>query len=336
MPIRPSSAADVARLVEELSSSSAFRRETAAARLAVIGARAISALTSLALDDRAPARARVAALQALESIGDSRALPMARKLADNEGEIGTAAIGVIGAVAKTTGPAAAQAFEWLAAVAMDAEAAEARRLASLAALEGSSDRHLEPIYAALAADPNERLSAHALRGGSGQTEPLESAISRLPNDPRLVAAMIREDADTTDVAALRRLVDAIRQYERGATGDVQAAWTAARGQVHQTLAARGSRLGVYDLRETLEMAHGPLPVGFLAAAAAVGDAACLDPLAGAWGKAPVKDRWWREHLAEAFRAIVKREGLTRRHPVLKKLLERRPEAGALVALAKKN
>jgi hypothetical protein len=47
------------------------------------------------------------------------------------------------------------------------------------------------------------------------------------------------------------------------------------------------------------------------------------------------ERWWREHLADAFRAIVKRDDLTRRHPTLRKILERWPAAGVLVAAAKR-
>jgi hypothetical protein len=89
------------------------------------------------------------------------------------------------------------------------------------------------------------------------------------------------------------------------------------------------------LRETLERAEGPLPVGFLAAAASVGDAACLEPIAAAWASAPPDDHWWRDHLVDAFAAIVKREALTRRHPVLKRILERQPAAAVLVAMARK-
>jgi hypothetical protein len=146
--------------------------------------------------------------------------------------------------------------------------------------------------------------------------------------------MVRDDADTTPVTALRRLLDEIRARERGTAGDSQLAWMAVRGQVHLILAARSSRIGLYDLRETIGRAEGPLPVGFLAAAGAVGDASCLDALAAAW-VAAVENRWWRDHLADAFRAIVRRDALTRKHPVLRRILERRPAAGVLVALAKK-
>jgi hypothetical protein len=76
-------------------------------------------------------------------------------------------------------------------------------------------------------------------------------------------------------------------------------------------------------------------VGFLSAAAVIGDFSCLMPLARAWVESDQDDRWWREHLAEAFGAIVAREALTRRHPALKLILERWPSTGVLVAAAKR-
>src|SRR3990167_8946536 len=45
------------------------------------------------------------------------------------------------------------------------------------------------------------------------------------------------------------------------------------------LADRGSRLALYDVRETLETVPGPLPVEFLSALTAVGDVSCLEPIA---------------------------------------------------------
>jgi hypothetical protein len=71
------------------------------------------------------------------------------------------------------------------------------------------------------------------------------------------------------------------------------------------------------LRESLETAKGSLPAEFLAAMTLVGDATCLEAIAGAHAKS--KDSWWRQHLAGAFTAIVKRERLTRRHAVLKRI-----------------
>jgi hypothetical protein len=193
------------------------------------------------------------------------------------------------------------------------------------------------VYGALAGDASPSVAARATRHATaGAAQSLESALeNELPDDPAVVAAMIHEDAESAKVTALRTLVEAIRSKERRAPEEIRNGWTAARGQVHGVLAARGSRLALYDLRETLEQAAGPLPVGFLAAAAAVGDAGCLEPLAAAWITASPDERWWRDHLAEAFGAIVKREALTRRHPVLKKILERQPAAAVLVAIARK-
>ena len=70
-------------------------------------------------------------------------------------------------------------------------------------------------------------------------------------------------------------------------------------------------------------------MAFLAALEEVGDATCLEPLAAAYdASAAGADPWWRDHLATAFRAIVHREGLTRRHAAVKRLTTRWPVATA--------
>jgi hypothetical protein len=322
--------------MEDLSSGEPLRRETALARLAVIGARAVTKLSALAQNGESPGPARLAALQALEAIGDPRSLGPALNLAERDDEIGVAAIGVLGAIARLRDARATRAFDRLAALVLDREARADRRLAGLAALEGLSERLLSPIYKALAADPNPRLNARGTRRAAGATVPLEVLLERpLPDDPGLITAVIREEGESAKVTTLRRAVEAIRDRERGATSARQAEWTAARGLVHQALAARASRLALYDLRETLEHANGLLPVGFLAAAAAIGDGTCLEPLAAAWVQSAAGDRWWRDHLAEAFRAIVRRERLNRRHQIFRRILERWPSAGVLVAEARK-
>ena len=57
----------------------------------------------------------------------------------------------------------------------------------------------------------------------------------------------------------------------------------------------------------------------------VGDATCLESVAAAYAHAPGGgDDWWRDHLADTFRAIVKREKLTPRHAVMKKIQKRWP------------
>jgi len=96
----------------------------------------------------------------------------------------------------------------------------------------------------------------------------------------------------------------------------------ARAAAHVALADRGSRVALYDLRETIESAREPIPVEFFAAVTAIGDATCLEPMAVAYRRA--KDDWSRRHLADAFRAIVSREKMTRRHATAKKIEKRFP------------
>src|SRR5262249_49991097 len=133
------------------------------------------------------------------------------------------------------------------------------------------------------------------------------------------------------LAELQRLVDRLRaQEQRETTPSRREEWRAVRGAVHQALAARNSRLALYDLRDSL-LAPERLPVAFLAALEEIGDASCLDTLAAAYDASSRSgDPWWREHLASAFRAIVQREGLTGRRAVLKRVLARWPESGELL------
>jgi hypothetical protein len=339
MSIVPS--ADTARLIAELESDDTLRRETAAARLSVIGGRAVTRLLALAGNDAAPVHARLAALGALEAIGDSRAYPIAKTLTEGaDVRLAVAAIGVLGALAEADGPNADKAFDKLTGLALDASVDSDRRVAACQALEGQPANVVTPILDALSQESAAPVQAHAARAKAGANEPIDSLENgELPQDPAVLIAILREEGADARVTLLRSLVDRVRSRERAAKSPaVREQWTAARGLLHQHLAARNSRLAVYDLRESLEAAaqhssSAPLPVGFLAAAAAVGDAECLEPLASCWIAAS-DDKWWRDHLAEAFAAIVKREKITRKHASLKKILQKWPAAGPLVATAK--
>ena len=68
---------------------------------------------------------------------------------------------------------------------------------------------------------------------------------------------------------------------------------------------RGSRIALYDLRETVECATEPIALEFLAALNTLGDPSCLEGLAKAYGA--TADRWWRGHLLQTFRTIVGRD-----------------------------
>ena len=152
---------------------------------------------------------------------------------------------------------------------------------------------------------------------------------RLPDAPDELRAAVATRASTAPLNTLRTLVDVVRSQERDAGGDgARRGWPALRGSLHQALAFRGSRVALYDLRETLEDAATPLPTSFLTALHVLGDASCLEPLAAAWGAAE-PDRTaeglrWRQQLASALRAIAQREKITKRHAVMKKIAARWP------------
>jgi hypothetical protein len=99
----------------------------------------------------------------------------------------------------------------------------------------------------------------------------------------------------------------------------------ARAAAHLALAERGSRLALYDLRESLN-GTARLPVEFVAALSLVGDAGCLEAIAGAYARASeagrARDDWWRQHLAGAFVTIARREKVTKRHAAMKKIEKR--------------
>ena len=145
---------------------------------------------------------------------------------------------------------------------------------------------------------------------------------RLPADGELFRHALARAAETLTLQDVLSLIERIRDHEKTVPAGARGQWEAARAAAHLVLARRGSRIALYDLRETIQRAREPLAMEFLAALDAIGDAASLEPLAKAYASA--QDRWWRGHLAQAFRAIVRREGLTRRHAAVKRLHERDP------------
>jgi hypothetical protein len=134
---------------------------------------------------------------------------------------------------------------------------------------------------------------------------------------------------TARLTDLQRLVDLVRARERTEQDPGRREqWRVVRGALHQALAARNSRLALYDLRDSL-LEPERLPVAFLAAIEEIGDASCVETLAAAYDASSRSgETWWRGHLASAFRAIVHREGLTRRHAAIKRAMSRWPDATA--------
>lgn len=338
MVIKSSAARDIGRLLSELASDDEIRREAAVARLAIIGPRAVGRLVeTLGADPPAPTRAAI--LRALEAIGDRRALaPALERLTDSDPRASLAAVGVIRRfLGSDDHDLAAAAFEGLAALALDGARPAGTRLAALEAIDEVPGSSAKLLRERLAEDPDALTRrAEALRhhvGPQGPAVSLETILGRMPDDPEVVRAALHAEGPSAPLATLGHLVDALREREASARRlEDRAAWRAARGAAHQALSARNSRLALYDLRETLADTSEPLPVGFVAAIETIGDESCLDAVARAWSNAqPHADAWWRRHLHEAFRAIVKRERLTRRSAALKRALARWPQASALVA-----
>jgi HEAT repeat protein len=328
--IRRFAAEEIRQLVDRLTGDDVLRREAASARLAIIGSRAVGTLTR-ALDSPLPPSAQTAILRTLEAIHDPRSVAPAAGLVDSpDVETASAAADVLRGFLRSADAALAEAaFERLTSVTLDPTRPEPVRAAALEALSELPAETTAQVLRELRHDPSGRLRGIAARpveaASRAETLTEVTAAARCP-EPRDLRAMLAAEAGSTPLPVLRRLVDLLREREAAETASPRRTeWQAARAAVHQSMAARRSRLALYDLRETLAAVPGPLPVGFMAALETVGDASCLDEIAAAYIRARrARDNWWVEHLVLAFRSIVSRERLTRRSAALKHVASKRP------------
>jgi hypothetical protein len=331
--IKASSSRQISALVADLSSDRAVAREAAVARLTVIGARAVDPLIALVESAAAPF-ARAAALRTLEAISDPHArAAIVRAIDDPDTSVAEAAC--TAARGYLRGPHGADVLDRLTRAALDRSRGVAIRSAAVNAMRALPASAIAPILRQLHDDPEEEVRAVAdsapAGGGRKRTDPartLAAAVAgRLPGDPALLRHAIVSAGGSTQLTDLLRVIEAVRQCEERDEPERRAAWRAARAAAHLSLANRGSRIALFDLRESLEAAGGHAadarqPVEFLAALSAVGDASCLEAIAAAHARA--RDRWWSDHLAKTFRTIVAREGLTRRHGAIRKIEKRWP------------
>ena len=339
MPIRPSAGAEIRRLIDALGADDEVTRESAVARLAVLGPRAVEILLQ-AYGAGAP-RSRAGILRALEAIADPRTLPLARAaLADPSTDTVVAAIGALRTFLSSPDPALSRdALDAVVATALDTSQPASPRLAALDALRVLPGDVGEAVRKNLIADSDPDVRARAAAApapAASQTAAQDEAAlwreaveGRLPASPAPLKQALVSRRGTARLTELQHLVDYLRTREQWeADVERREEWRAVRGAVHQALAGRNSRLALYDLRDSL-LDPERLPVAFLAALEEVGDATCLEALAAAYDTSSRSgDAWWREHVATAFRAIVRREGLTRRHAAVKRALARWPEAAA--------
>ena len=281
MVIRTSSRSQLDSLIADLSSDREVTREAAIARLRVLGVRAAARLTAVALDDREPATARQAALRALEGVEDARSIEAAaRTVGDADERVALASVAVLRTVIR--GRLGLRAVEQLSSAALASDRPRPVRLAAIQALRDLDAATVAPLVDALSHDADQiiRQAVQPPAARASRRDPLASALEgRLPADPSALGRAVAASTDNVSLPQLHSLLERIRERERSVDEAEQRAWITARGAVHTVLARRGSHLGVYDLRETLERAKEPLPVEFLAALTAVGDPSCLEAFA---------------------------------------------------------
>jgi hypothetical protein len=329
LPRRP--APPIAALVHDVVTGAPIAREAAVARLAIAGGRA-EGLVIQALAAAEPG-AQAALLGVLERWTTPRALDASLPfLTADDPTVATAAVAAVRPHLQSADPdLAARALDALVTASLDAGRAEPARLAALDALADAGGTSVQAVHARLRDDPSDRIrravaSDAGSSGVAGAAQQIEALAADPGRDPLAVQRLIGEAGGQGSLAALHQLVLAIAHRERTATTDAErAGWTVALGAAHHALAARGSRLARMDLRDALDRT-APERLGELVAAAeAIGDAACLAPLAAAWsaGEGPTRAR-----VAAAFAAIVARERLSRRHAAVKDVIVRWPQAAA--------
>ena len=345
VPIKASSARQIETLIADLGSDHAAAREAAVARLTLVGARAVDRLLLL-LDSDASSVARAAALRVLEAIADPRALdPVLDGLDAADATVACAAASAARVFLR--GPRGNVAVDRLTTAVMDTTRNEEVRVAALRALGDLERSTLAPLLDALQKDPSDAIKAATKL--TAKVDPVEvvtrAADRGLPQDPDELGEALTRAGAGLPLPLLLRVIERVREREAAEPAARRAEWTRVRGRVHVALAARGSRIALYDLRESLEAAtsttsiSGPLPVEFLAALSTAGDASCLEAVAAAYARSrpstisqgpagrkgtggPGDNVWWRDHLADAFKTIVQRERLTRRHAIVKKIEKR--------------
>ena len=304
MVIRASSSRDIEQLMVDLREGGSAR-EAAVARLRVIGGRADGRLASFIASDAASS-GRQAALRALEGREEARARQIARAACDDtDSDVAIAAIAVLrGWVSHESGT---EVLDVLSGIALDPRREGVVRLAALDALSEFPADIVRPLL--------QRMPASLKSDGS---------VGEALDNPLAMSEWIAGHRDAPLSALHEAIVRSRSQDQDGLPTHIRQAWTVARGAAHAALAERGSRVALYDLRESFDAARTPLPLDFLSAMSALGDVTCMEALARAWSAAP-EDTWWRDRLRETAADILKRDKLTGRHPAIKRLRSRYPD-----------
>ena len=310
-------APDVPSLIEGLRDGG-DRREAAIARLIIAGRRAVARLVE-ACRDTTDRELQIAILRILEATGDERALAAAATAIAAHGDVAVAGIAVLRELmGRPEGGADVKALDMLLAIARDPSADRRVRAAAVSALD-NAPADVRQAIGGLAASDSPLPAAESLDDALWE----DALNGRLPDNPARLREAIPVHAAAAALADLRRLIEALGAREQGEPRRASAQqWLAVRGALHQALALRGSRIALYDLRETFDRAAVQLPSAFLGAVQTIGDDSCLEPLAAAFARA--KEARWQHQLAQAFHEIVKRERITKRHSALRRALAKAP------------
>ncbi|MGV3518478.1 hypothetical protein [Luteitalea sp.] len=341
MPTRPGQSRTL--LDELLATHDAVAVEAAIARLAIIGRPALRLVVQqLATADQThlPRLLRV-----LERIGDPGTLGAIRPLLGHAApEVAGAAVDAMGALLDARETAVASgALDALTATLLDTSRADVVRVRALEAIASAPERSetydadvLEPLRDQLRRDPSAALRdavAAPPPGGEDAAPALDGdacleavAAGTLPTAPEVLRQALATHGPDAPLTILHRVIERVRVHERAVAPDLVEGWRVVRAAAHLALAARGSRLAIYDLRESLEVLGEQTPVGMLSALQQVGDASVLDAVAEAWQASD--NAWFKGQLTGIFRAVVDREKLTRRHAAVKKITARLPETVA--------
>jgi hypothetical protein len=317
---------EIRSLIGALSSHDAVERESAVARLAVMGRPATDRLIG-AFGATNAVTVKVGVLQALERVADPRALSLACAALDGPADVAVAAAAALKPLLDSRDASvSAAALDALVAAALDSSRERRVRLAAHGALQDIPASMLAKITEAI--DTGETKRRKKISYDDAVLD--DAADGRLPANPDELRAAVVAKGGIAPLGSLQKVIDAVRAREAQSAERVRTGWQQVRGAAHQALALRDSRIALYDLRETVEAAGGPLPASFLAAMRAVGDASCVEALAAALSRAPADDLWWRHQLASALRAVAKRERMTKRHASMKKVLARWPAAAEVI------
>lgn len=319
--------------------------ESAIARLAIIGRPALRLVLQQLGETDAIHQPRL--LRVLERIGDPGTLPAIRPLlAHAVPDVATAAVDAMGALLDARDAAVASAaLDALTATLLDASRDDGVRLRAFEAIANAPEPSttydadvLEPLRAQLRRDrsaavreamagPSETTAVETA-APSGETRLEAAAAGDLPTDPEHVRKALGTHGQDIPLTVLHRVIERVRAHEVTLRPEEAEAWRVTRAAAHLVLATRGSRLAIYDLRESLEGLGDQTPVGMLSALQQVGDASVLDAVADAWQAST--NAWFKGQLVAIFRAVVEREKLTKRHAAIRKIATRSP--GTFAAL----